>query len=94
MGETIIICLRDLRPHRGACKMFIDLKESEPDGCIKDTDKIFLNFVKQAQKYKIRRKDIDVYIGIWASQVCFTLPKKFSDLISSTSWKVTIDFND
>ncbi len=72
--------------------MLIDLNKQD-ESYIPLVYELFKEFVKLAQPF-INRKDVDVYIGIWAPQFCFKLPKEFSELIAKTGWVVTIDFND
>jgi hypothetical protein len=88
--ETITICLRPLVA--GSIKMLVEVRSEED--YLEDIENLLKAFVLKVNDLGPIEQPVDIYIGIWAQQTCFNIPKEFAELIAKTGWNVMIDFND
>lgn len=72
--------------------MLVEVRSEED--YLEDIDNLLKAFVLKVNDLGPITEPVDIYIGIWAQQTCFSLPKEFFELIGRTGWNVMIDFND
>lgn len=89
MDEKYTIALRDRTPGEEKTLIDIDYEGYMPE-------KMLTQFLKEARSCSASSLDgrqLDVYIGVWASQACFSLTDAFVAFCGQHSIPIEVDFN-